>query len=121
MSSRETINIEIEPNNEGFLNYKVHPVLIGEDFRPVPLEGKEREKLIKRVQELSKNIGNKTLGINRILGKLEADSLLSYLSDKNLVYCVRNLGKLRPYHFREILDMLRAKLRILKPTRRTKR
>ena len=116
----QSMILEIELNGAGFLNYKIHPVLIGEDFRPIPLEGKEREKLIKRVQELSKNIGNKTLGINRILGKLEADSLLSYLNERGIAYYIRNLGKLRPSHFVMMLDILRAKLQTIKPTWRKK-
>jgi poly-gamma-glutamate synthesis protein (capsule biosynthesis protein) len=116
----QSMILEIELNDEGFLNYKVHPVLIGEDFRPVPLEGKESEKLTERVQELGKNIGNETLVINQVLERVETDSLLSYLNDRGIAYYIRNLGKLRPSHFVMMLDILRAKLQTIKPAWRKK-
>jgi hypothetical protein len=116
----QSMILEIKLNNDGLIDYKVHPIFIKSDFRPVPLNGVESDKLLQRIEGLSKNIGNNSLVISRVLRKLEADSLQSYLSDKTLFYYICNLRKLRPGHIGMVLNMVRAKMSLLNPTWRTK-
>jgi poly-gamma-glutamate capsule biosynthesis protein CapA/YwtB (metallophosphatase superfamily) len=107
----ESMILEIVLNRKGLINYKVHPILIGNDFRPVPLHGEEGSRLRERIKELGKNIGNNSLALNRVLRKVEADSLQTYLKKKSLSYYFRNLKKLRLSHVVILPALVKAKLR----------
>ena len=106
----QSMILEIRLNNDGLIDYKVHPIFKKSDFRPVPLNGVESDKLLQRIKNLSKNIGNHSLVINQVLRKLEADSLQDYLRDKSLFFYLRRLGKLRPSHVMMIPGLIRSRL-----------
>jgi len=108
----ESMILEIELGRDGLLSYKVHPIFIKPDFRPVRLDGVESNKLLQKIEYLSKNIGNRSLAINQVLKKLEADSLQDYLRDKSLSFYLRRLGKLKPSHVMMIPCLIRSKLGI---------
>jgi len=116
----QSMILEIRLNNGSLIDYKVHPIFIKSDFRPVPLNGIESDKLLQRIEDLSKDIGDNSLVINQVLRKLEADSLQSYLSDKTLFHYICNLRKLRPGHIGMVLNLVRAKMSGFNSTWRTK-
>lgn len=106
----QSMILEILLGRLGIQEYKIHPVLIGDDFRPHFLLSEEGVELLKRIEELSRNIGNNKLLINQILKRVEADSIKIYLGDKGFTYYLRHLVRLRPRHIIMIFDMLKAKL-----------
>lgn len=114
----ESMILEFELGRDGLLNYKIHPIFIRPDFRPVPLDGIEGSKLLERMNDLSKNIGNDSLAMNQILGKLEADSVLDYLKNREITHYFRRLGKLRFNHLSLMAHVIKAKLRDISLFRR---
>jgi hypothetical protein len=106
--------LEIELGRDGLLSYKIRPIFIKPDFRPVRLDGVESNKLLQKIEDLSRNISNRSLAINQVLKRLEADSLQDYLRDKSLSFYLRRLGRLRPSHVMMIPRLIRSQLGVRK-------
>ena len=107
----ESMVLEIGLDGSGLSTHQIHPIVLRQDLRPAPMEDKEGARLVKRLRELTNNIGNDSMAINQALAKLETDSALNYLTDRKMTYYFRHLGKLRFYHLSMMAHVIKTKLR----------
>lgn len=93
--NNESVIIEIVIHNKKVSGYKVHPVEIQSDFRPCILLGDDGNKIIARIETLSKNIGNMDLNLYKILKKLDSDMYWKYIFSLGLKPMLKKIfGKL---------------------------
>jgi poly-gamma-glutamate synthesis protein (capsule biosynthesis protein) len=90
---RKSVILKCEISAKGIKNFDIVPIFINNDWQPEIYEGEEGEKIIKKVESLSKAIGNLTLNeyenvqkkymqeVKRLLIKDKLDIALHYITN----------------------------------------
>jgi len=107
----ESIIFKCTLSKTGVSDISLIPIYINDLYQPTILEGREKEGVLHRIEELSLKLQDKDMPIWKILTKVDAEDNVKGLFLRDPWYIFKKFYRIRPEHIKLFMSYLSNRLR----------